>query len=380
MLIRRGLLAAISAVRKVLHSITSATGIASLTTNLTDPVENLTVNFSPVQSGTGDPSPSNVRPISGWTGVTVNHAFGDFYSSAGTVRYNTYTTVTILSENSIRVQGQNSSGSKYPASKQDLSAYQLVNGKTYFVESDVTYTSGKGQITIRDSANDTVAESEYITASGHYSLMFVYNSSTMKTLSLFANRGAIGGDVTYANIQFMEVDSIQVDWTSEVGTVYGGSLNVTSGVLTVLRGFIDLGTLTYSRSSIVSNGFVGVSPFPDDFPVAPSTSTVPDWICSQYSVKSNRALDSASTDRAIAFRVSGSNKGVIIKDSGYSSYYTDNDMASFKIAMNGVQLVYMRTTPATYQLTPHQVSTIIDQNTIWHDMNGAISLDYYDLQ
>lgn len=35
------------------------------------PLRQLSVAFSPVQSGTGDPSPDNVRPISGWDGVTV---------------------------------------------------------------------------------------------------------------------------------------------------------------------------------------------------------------------------------------------------------------------------------------------------------------------
>ena len=35
------------------------------------PVEDLTVEINPVQSGSGDPSPSNVRPITGWTGMNV---------------------------------------------------------------------------------------------------------------------------------------------------------------------------------------------------------------------------------------------------------------------------------------------------------------------
>ena len=35
------------------------------------PVKELNVKILPNQSGTGDPSPSNIRPISGWTGVNV---------------------------------------------------------------------------------------------------------------------------------------------------------------------------------------------------------------------------------------------------------------------------------------------------------------------
>ncbi len=35
------------------------------------PVKALTVNITPVQSSSGDPSPTNVRPISGWTGAEI---------------------------------------------------------------------------------------------------------------------------------------------------------------------------------------------------------------------------------------------------------------------------------------------------------------------
>lgn len=53
------------------------------------PVKELLVNIEPVQEGEGDPSPDNVRPIKGWTGVTVT-ANGDaqtidWATEAGTV-------------------------------------------------------------------------------------------------------------------------------------------------------------------------------------------------------------------------------------------------------------------------------------------------------
>lgn len=36
------------------------------------PLKSLVVGINPVQSGEGDPSPENIRPITGWTGMTVN--------------------------------------------------------------------------------------------------------------------------------------------------------------------------------------------------------------------------------------------------------------------------------------------------------------------
>lgn len=75
--------------------------IASFITNIIAPLKKLLCNVEPVQSGSGEPSPDNVRPISGWTGAHVYHSGSDmsnpgtisitFPSSAGTVYGGTLT-------------------------------------------------------------------------------------------------------------------------------------------------------------------------------------------------------------------------------------------------------------------------------------------------
>ena len=40
-------------------------------TNVAKPLRSLLIPFTPVQSGTGDPSPDNVRPVVGITGLTA---------------------------------------------------------------------------------------------------------------------------------------------------------------------------------------------------------------------------------------------------------------------------------------------------------------------
>lgn len=42
-------------------------------TNIAKPLRSLVANFLPVQSGTGDPSPENVRPLIPWQGLTAWH-------------------------------------------------------------------------------------------------------------------------------------------------------------------------------------------------------------------------------------------------------------------------------------------------------------------
>lgn len=52
--------------------IESASGnIVTFNTDLSANLPDMKIHFHPVQEGTGDPSPDNVRPISGWDGITI---------------------------------------------------------------------------------------------------------------------------------------------------------------------------------------------------------------------------------------------------------------------------------------------------------------------
>ena len=50
---------------------TASGSIASFPDGAAMPVRDLSVDIEPVQAGSGDPSPENVRPISGWTECKV---------------------------------------------------------------------------------------------------------------------------------------------------------------------------------------------------------------------------------------------------------------------------------------------------------------------
>lgn len=49
-------------------------------TNVAKPLSAFTIPFLPMQSGTGDPSPDNVRPVSGRSGVTVGLCTGNLFN------------------------------------------------------------------------------------------------------------------------------------------------------------------------------------------------------------------------------------------------------------------------------------------------------------
>lgn len=61
---------------RLTHTVSGS--IATVRSPAVAPIESLKVHFSPIQEGTGDPSPSNIRPITGWTGVKLYSGQSDF--------------------------------------------------------------------------------------------------------------------------------------------------------------------------------------------------------------------------------------------------------------------------------------------------------------
>ena len=93
MLLRHRIIMAAGGLVKRVASAVS--GVVSFVTNVAMPTK-VTCEFSPAQSGTGDPSPSNVRSISGWTGCEITHQNRNWLNLADQsfTRYKEITLVT----------------------------------------------------------------------------------------------------------------------------------------------------------------------------------------------------------------------------------------------------------------------------------------------
>ena len=150
-----------------------------------------------------------------------------------------------------------------------------------------------------------------------------------------------------------------VDWTSEAGTVYGGTDEVVGGNLESTYGMVDLGTLNWGKYSVAQGTLF--------------RTTINDSVDQTSTVKSN-ALCSAYPTVAQANRAEGT-----LSANGHSFDIIDSrytNAADFKAAMSGVQLCYELATPITYQLTPQEVTTLLGANRVWSDA-GDISLVYH---
>lgn len=129
-------------------------------------------------------------------------------------------------------------------------------------------------------------------------------------------------------------------------TVYGGNLDVVTGVLTITHKRVNLGTLTYTyvsdyfRTSI-SDKALG------------STNIIADC----YKTSSAQYASDLNDGEIIG---NNNYNFIFIKD----TRYTDGE--ALKTALNGHYVVYEYTNPTTVQLTPIQVQTL-EQNNIWAD-------------
>ena len=133
--------------------------------------------------------------------------------------------------------------------------------------------------------------------------------------------------------------------------VYGGTLDVTIGKLTVTHGYVDLGNLTWSYDSTNSRFSADIVE-----KVKPTESRVEYIPCSCYQAITDGRSVSNVLDNSI-YSAANSLK-VYVHDSRFS------DATAFKNAVTRQTLVYELATPQTIQLTPTQVNMLKGTNTV----------------
>ena len=156
-----------------------------------------------------------------------------------------------------------------------------------------------------------------------------------------------------------------ISWQAEAGTVYGGTLDVTTGLLTVTMAEVDLGTLTWLYDS---GDHSRMRASLNDVKRPSADTDIANILCSQYRTDSVSNIYNHIHDKSIGLL--NSNNFIWVYDSAYSN---PNE---FQADMSGVQLVYELATPQTYQLTPTQVALLLGQNNIWADTGDVQSVEY----
>ena len=341
--------------------------------------EYVTANSVPVGH---DSTYSLVCPISGYDEVSANVVGKNLldnktYSGFG---YNRASgTAVELTESAIAIT-QSENGFSYEIT----SGWQMVNFKTAPLKAGTYHIQVGG-------ADSTSRTSVYVVGVDGKTKGSAYNAtgtniiSTYKTLLdgeyiLVASGRTNAGTQTLITPQ-IELGSTATDYEPYQGqtytadlsqTVYGGTVDLVSGVLTVDRKYISLPTSGWSQNSVSGvNAFYQYT-LSDAISVASNNDD-------QVRVISD-ALKGATSHDVIG-ALSGFYSIAIITNKRLFVYVPSATFPNVNSFMTWLQtqdihIVYELAEPTTYQLTPQQIQTLVGQNNVWSEQ-GNIELSYH---
>ena len=341
--------------------IDSANGsIASFTDGADNlPVEDCVVQIEPVQEGSGDPAPDNVRPITGWTGANVVRT-GKNLLNLSDNRQGSFDSTTIA--NNVCTDG-----------------YLAIKGGQNYIWSTALSVIGGRYIRFYDKDKTLLSNNSIsLYGTGDKTFTAPQNATYLRAM-WFRNTGITPSDITADQIELGSTatsyepyfgTTYPITWSS-AGTVYGGELDVTSGVLKVTKKSIDLGTLSwrYFENASHTKSYFRTSDEVSDMKPSTGNTAVQNIIASIFKTETwSNTVDNVSYDECACIGWAGK-AYIAIADSRY------NDAIAFTTAMSGVQLVYPLATPVEYTLSAVEIATLLGQNNIFAD-TGDTSVQY----
>lgn len=312
------------------------------------------ITFEPIQAGSGTPSPSNVRAISGYDKIEVLSGGKNLFDKSKTT-------------DGKRI---NNSGEIVDSSPYSLSDYIPVKSNTTYYFSHVIGTSYYYTCAL------FTKNKEFIDVSN-----IVGSGDTSGSISM-------GSNVCYIRINILteNKNSVQVeegstattyvpynkttDLSESLGqTVYGGTLDVRTGKLTVDRAIVDMGDLSWTKQSY---GFIANISTMLSGRNATEYANNPMVTCSMFATAEALMAEVQNTIRPTYSSVTGLSTATIVV---FNTSYTDGN--AFKTAVTGQKLVYPLATPIEIQLTPHEIA--LSQDYAYLSTNGTlIQLDYHN--
>lgn len=340
-------------------------------------IKSLTVQIEPSQSGSGDPSPSNIRPITGWTGATVTRCGKNLLKPVVYVgvAYNPNIGATFSTTLHSTQFTDNHNGTFSVSTSSTWRNFCLL----FPVKSGVNYwgqyafsSTGQGGVTrgyldneykVLDKINSTDATQTFRAQlsnpedAAYYYIVLTNRGTASATLTLTEPIIYIGTSAT--TYEAYTGTTYPITWQTEAGTVYGGTVDVTSGVLTVTAEKLTLnGSEGYWSGVATTNGVLRAY---TDL----SFQNRELLMCDSLKIWTN------NTTLNIIRIDSGQ---LVVTPQWAQSAANINDFKTL-LASNNINIVRTLTTPQTYQLTPQQVDSLLGQNNIWADA-GPITLEY----
>ena len=328
---------------------TASGAIATFDTSLALPLQDCTIDINAVQEGSGTPSPDNVRPITGFSSANVSVSgvnpwdeqweLGTYDAEANTV-IKLVDNIHIRSKNPIRV----------------------VPNHTYYMNS-----AGKNAHLIVADANGNVLYRTITLNNGTFTTpadsAFVYFNMSQAYGTTYNNDISINYQSSDTQYHAFNGNTYPVSLGQ---TVYGGLLDVTTGLLTVTYAIDTFNSFTLSGYEL--NGYRMTN----------TLSHTPkagygNFLCNCFTRATSYADAVGSVKNSICYTSSGVILLNYYKD---GSYVKDITALNSALPTEGCKIAYELATPQTIQLTPTQISAIVGTNNVFTDTNGDTSVVY----
>lgn len=339
------------------HIETISDTIASFETDVATKIKGCKIHFTPIQEGEGDPSPENVRPITGWDGVTVTRCGKNLYNPA---------TVTMNME--IGDDGQPiSTGS---SNNWCVSDYIPVKPNTTYTATALL-TRGSGRIAVYDENKvKTSGKGETVGADAQ---TVINTGSTGRFVRLTIR---IGDGLNTVFEEGSATDYEPYNGTTLTipfpQTIYGGYVDLVNGEVVEEYGSADLSTIGFAQYSTTnhcwSNGITNM--------VLGNKLGAGSLYCDSYKPYPTASILWGGINLAI-WGYNTTQRKVIIRNDAYRGEDNIYDMTTFLESLKGAMLYYPLAIPNTYQITPQTLKALRGMNNIWSDANGNIEVSFY---
>ena len=300
------------------------------------PAISVIAHIEPVQSGTGTPSPDNVRQISGWESVSVTDSgknlvnYSDPQNQAAYIDFEgiLHTSNGWLTSELIKIDSSKPyvlSGLTSPPNT------SVDNFRTYDADGNYIGVVNKNISAYPITFNANVAYVQFCWSMANNSTVMFEQGTTATAYEPYTGN------------------------TNEINlgqTVYGGTLDVVSGELTVDRAIIDGSNLTFTYTGWDDNPVYYSNYIADKTCSADKTG-----ISEVYEILDYHNNEFQYTRFYIRDTTAGGDASVV------------NSRAS------GHKFVYYLQNPQTYTLTPTEVETLVGENHIWAD-SGDVGITY----
>jgi len=155
-------------------------------------------------------------------------------------------------------------------------------------------------------------------------------------------------------------------YTTSLGqTVYGGTLDMVSGVLTVDSRYLTVDDFSEFNGGVSTGGLHWVN-VPKSRPAGVNDDTSTN-VCSHAPYSSNNTTGWLS--RTPMYNVNSGGFPARI-------YVASASLADFKTEYATLQAVYKLAKPVTYQLTPQQIKTLVGTNNVWASSGQIVSIKF----